>query len=69
MVEKQNQINHIMRNGLVDMQFQARNIVNQADKAIVAIQRMVRQADEVLARSKEMEGALDRVEEEEKTQT
>ena len=55
-----------MRNGLVDIQFQARKIVNQADKAIVAIQRMVRQADDILARSKEMEGALDEVETEHK---
>lgn len=65
-MEKSNQINHIMRNGLVDLQYKARNIDNQADKAIVAIQRIVRQANEILARCKEMEVALDKVEEEEK---
>ena len=66
MVKQANQIKHIVRNGLVDIQYQARKIVNQADKAIVAIQRMVRQADDILARCKEMEEALDKVEAEDK---
>ena len=51
-MEKSNQLNHIMRNGLVDIQYQARTIG--------------RQVDNMLRRCKEMEEALDKVEKEDK---
>ncbi|GAH07315.1 unnamed protein product, partial [marine sediment metagenome] len=46
-------INHIVRNGLIDLQYKARMIA--------------RQADGILNRCKEMEAALDKVEEDNPT--
>ena len=52
-MEKSNHINHIMRNGLIDIQWKAHNIA--------------RQADDILKRCKEMEAALDKVDKDEET--
>ena len=52
MVKQQNQINQVMRNGLVDIQYKA--------------QSMGRLIDDMLKRCKQMEEALDAVEAEHK---
>lgn len=51
-MQKHNQINHIMRNGLVDLQYAARKAGQMVDK--------------ILSRCKDMEEAWDRVEKEDK---
>jgi len=50
-LERHNQINHIMRNGLVDIFYKARGIA--------------RNVDDILRRCKDMENALDKLDKEE----